>query len=189
MACFTVPLAEAVVLTAVKKIAFKRNADSVINEAEMTKNQKIAVLKEKFRILEKMLYGGSFLLAVEHLYHGEISLVPPFLTAMKNPAEIPEMLREMTTVGVGMALLTTRMRKKVWQERAAANPRKKNAASGTFVPTFRRESLPRRRQNFLLFRAMKNMAARTAPTEHRKKRSCKEWRNAKFAEKPQALFP
>lgn len=107
MACFTVPLAEAVVLTAVKKIAFKRNADSVINEAEMTKNQKIAVLKEKFRILEKMLYGGSFLLAVEHLYHGEISLVPPFLTAMKNPAEIPEMLREMTTVGVGMALLTT----------------------------------------------------------------------------------
>lgn len=107
MACFTVPLAEAVVLTAVKKIAFKHNADSVINEAEMTKNQKIAVLKEKFRILEKMLYGGSFLLAVEHLYHGEISPVPPFLTAMKNPAEIPEMLREMATVGVGMALLTT----------------------------------------------------------------------------------
>lgn len=107
MACFTVPLAEAVVLTAVKKIAFKRNADSVINEAEMTKNQKIAVLKEKFRILEKMLYGGSFLLAVEHLYHGEISFVPPFLTAMKNPSEIPEMLREMATVGVGMALLTT----------------------------------------------------------------------------------
>lgn len=107
MACFTVPLAEAVVLTAVKKIAFRRNADSVINEAEMAKNQKIAALKEKLGILEKMLYGGSFLLAVEHLYHGEISFVPPFLTAMKNPSEIPEMLREMATVGVGMALLTT----------------------------------------------------------------------------------
>lgn len=100
MACFTVPLAEAVVLTAVKKIALRRNADSVINEAEMAKSQKLGVL-------EKMLYGGSFLLAVEHLYHGEISLVPPFFTAMKNPSEIPEMLREMTTVGVGMALLTT----------------------------------------------------------------------------------
>ena len=107
MACFTVPLAEAVVLTAVKKIAFRRNADSVINEAEMAKNQKIAALKEKLGILEKKLYGGSFLLAVEHLYHGEISFVPPFLTAMKNPSEIPEMLREMATVGVGMALLTT----------------------------------------------------------------------------------
>jgi len=110
MACFTVPLAEAVVLTAVKKIVFRHNADSVIKEADevvAAKNHKVAVLKEKLGILEKMLYGGSFLLAVEHLYHGEISLVPPFLTAMKNPAEIPEMLREMATVGVGMALLTT----------------------------------------------------------------------------------
>lgn len=107
MACFTVPLAEAVVLTAVKKIVFRRNADSVINEAEMAKNHKISALKEKLGVLEKMLYGGSFLLAVEHLYHGEISLVPPFFTAMKNPSEIPEMLCEMATVGVGMALLTT----------------------------------------------------------------------------------
>lgn len=110
MACFTVPLAEAVVLTVVKKIVFRRNADSVIKEAGETvaaKNHKVAVLKEKLGILEKMLYGGSFLLAVEHLYHGEISLVPPFLTAIKNPAEIPAVLHEMATVGVGMALLTT----------------------------------------------------------------------------------
>ncbi len=110
MACFTVPLAEAVVLTVAKKIVFKHNADSLIKETDevlSAKNHKIAVLKEKLEILEKMLYGGSFLLAVEHLYHGEISLVPPFLTAVKNPAEIPAMLHEMATVGVGMALLTT----------------------------------------------------------------------------------
>ncbi len=107
MACFTVPLAEAVVLTVAKKIVFRHNADLVLDEAKTAKNHKIAVVKEKLGILEKMLYGGSFLLAVEHLYHGEISLVPPFFTAMKNPAEIPGMLREMATVGVGMALLTT----------------------------------------------------------------------------------
>ena len=110
MACFTVPLVESVVLTVAKKIVFRCNADSVIKEADeamAAKNHKIAMLKEKLGILEKMLYGGSFLLAVEHLYHGEISLVPPFLTAMKNPAEIPAMLHEMATVGVGMALLTT----------------------------------------------------------------------------------
>ena len=107
MACFTIPLAEAVVLTVAKKIVFKHNADLVLNEAQTAKNRKISVVKEKLGILEKMLYGGSFLLAVEHLYHGEISLVPPFFTAMKNPAEIPGMLREMATVGVGMALLTT----------------------------------------------------------------------------------
>ncbi len=110
MACFTVPLAEAVVLTVAKKIVFRHNADSLIKETDevlSAKNHKIAVLKEKLETLEKMLYGGSFLLAVEHLYHGEISLVPPFLTAVKNPAEIPAMLHEMATVGVGMALLTT----------------------------------------------------------------------------------
>jgi len=98
MACFTVPLAEAVVVTAVEKIVL-RHADD--------KSSKIEAVKEKIGWLKKMLYGGSFLLAIEHLYHGEISLLPPFLTAMQTPEEIPEMLHEMATVGVGMAVLTT----------------------------------------------------------------------------------
>ena len=34
-------------------------------------------------------------------------LYPPFLTAMKTPENIPEMLHEMSTVGVGMALVVT----------------------------------------------------------------------------------
>lgn len=104
MACFTVPLAEAVILTVSKKILLKRNADRILNE---TNSAKIESIKEKLGTLEKMLYGGSFLLAVEHFYHEEISFVPPFLTAMRTPAEIPEMLHEMATVGVGMALLVT----------------------------------------------------------------------------------
>lgn len=104
MACFTVPLAEAVILTVSKKILLKRNADKVLNEAN---SAKIESIKAKLGTLEKMLYGGSFLLAVEHFYHGEISFVPPFLTAMKTPEEIPVMLHEMATVGVGMALLVT----------------------------------------------------------------------------------
>ena len=93
MACFLVPLTEGIVLSTVKKLAFKKNADSVI--------------KAKLGHLENMLYGGSFLLAIEHYYHGELSFLPPFLTAMKTPEEIPLMLHEMATVGVGMALLTT----------------------------------------------------------------------------------
>lgn len=104
MACFTVPLAEAVILTVSKKILLKRNADKILDEAN---SAKIESIKAKLGTLEKMLYGGSFLLAVEHFYHGELSFVPPFLTAMKNPAEIPEMLKEMATVGIGMALLVT----------------------------------------------------------------------------------
>ena len=34
-------------------------------------------------------------------------LYPPFLTAMQTPENIPEMLHEMSTVGVGMALTVT----------------------------------------------------------------------------------
>ena len=93
MACFTVPLAEGIILSAVKKIAFRKNADSVI--------------KAKLGHLETMLYGGSFLLAIEHIYHGEVVLYPPFLTAMKNPEDIPEMLHEMATTGTSMAAVVT----------------------------------------------------------------------------------
>ncbi|WP_407425122.1 hypothetical protein [Treponema sp.] len=93
MACFLVPLTEGIILSAAKKIAFKKNADSVI--------------KAKLGHLENMLYGGSFLLAIEHIYHGEVVLYPPFLTAMKNPEDIPEMLHEMATVGFSMALVVT----------------------------------------------------------------------------------
>ena len=46
-------------------------------------------------------------MASEHIYHGEVVLYPPFLTAMRNPEDIPEMLHEMSTVGVGMAVLVT----------------------------------------------------------------------------------
>ena len=93
MACFLVPLGEAVVLTVAKKLAFKKNADSVI--------------KARLGNLEKMLYGGSFLLAIEHVYHGEVIFYPPFLSAMKTPEDTREMLHEMATVGVSMAIVVT----------------------------------------------------------------------------------
>ena len=101
MACFTIPLAEAVVISAVERFTL-RHADD-----KSDASAKVDAVREKIGWLKKMLYGGSFLLAIEHLYHGEISLLPPFLTAMSTPEEIPEMLHEMATVGVGMAVLTT----------------------------------------------------------------------------------
>ena len=104
MACFTVPLAEAVVVTVSKKILLKKNPDDAADGTKATKKEAV---REKIEILEKMLYGGSFLLAIEHIYHGEVTLYPPFLTAMNNPEDIPVMLHEMGTVGVGMALLVT----------------------------------------------------------------------------------
>ena len=90
MACFLVPLGEAVVLSVAKKLAFKKNTDSVI--------------KARLGNLEKMLYGGSFLLAIEHVYHGEVVFYPPFLTALKNPGDTAQMLHEMATIGLSMAV-------------------------------------------------------------------------------------
>lgn len=101
MACFTVPLTEAVIVTAVKKTVLKKSAVNAVHSAKMDS------INESVGRLEKMLYGGSFLLAIEHLWHGEISFLPPFLTALNSPAEISVMLQELASVGVGMALLVT----------------------------------------------------------------------------------
>lgn len=105
MACFLVPLTEAVLSSAVKGIYGKVVIKSTISEAD--KKLKLESFNSKVSILQKMLYGGSFLLAIEHIYHGEVVFYPPFLTAMNDPADTVEMLNEMSTVGVSMAVLVT----------------------------------------------------------------------------------
>ena len=47
------------------------------------------------------------MLAVEHLWHGEIVPWPPFLTAMETPGEVGPMLHEMATYGITMAVVVT----------------------------------------------------------------------------------
>ena len=105
MACFLVPLTEAVLSSAVKGIYGKVIAKSIISEAD--KKLKLESFNSKVSVLQKMLYGGSFLLAIEDIYHGEVVFYPPFLTAMNDPADTVEMLNEMSTVGVSMAVLVT----------------------------------------------------------------------------------
>jgi hypothetical protein len=57
--------------------------------------------------LLNMLWGGVLLLAVEHVWHGEVVPWFPFLTAMGNPADKTAMFHEMATIGGGMAVLVT----------------------------------------------------------------------------------
>lgn len=57
---------------------------------------------QKLAYLELTLFSGSFLLAIEHILHGEVVPFPPFLTAASNPADLAEMLTEMGTVGFAM---------------------------------------------------------------------------------------
>lgn len=61
----------------------------------------------KLKWLNKMLWGGTALLAFEHVWHGEVTPWFPFLTAADSPTGIGEMLHEMSTVGTMMAVLVT----------------------------------------------------------------------------------
>ena len=58
---------------------------------------------KKLGYLELTLFSGSFVLALEHILHGEVVPFPPFLTAAgEGPEAVQEMLTEMGTVGVAM---------------------------------------------------------------------------------------
>ncbi|MBQ3287223.1 MAG: hypothetical protein IJH45_04645 [Firmicutes bacterium] len=103
MACFLVSAAEAVVVKAVEKTVEKKE-----EAAEAAAEREVRIpWSRKLKWLSHMLWGGVILLAFEHVWHGEVVAWPPFLTAMSDPGATAEMLHEMATVGVCMALLIT----------------------------------------------------------------------------------
>lgn len=96
MACFLVPATEAVVTHVTTK---------VVKHKEKEESAKVP-FSVKLGWLNKMLVGGSALLAFEHVWHGEVVPFFPFLTAVKT-GETAEMLAEMGSTGVVMAALVT----------------------------------------------------------------------------------
>ncbi len=83
MACFTVPAATGLITTVLrKKFPQEMHVDW----------------------LNKMIFGGTIALGIEHIAHEEIVFWPPFLTAMSSPEATGEMLKEMLLVGVPMTL-------------------------------------------------------------------------------------
>ncbi|MDI9498200.1 MAG: hypothetical protein QM270_06930 [Bacillota bacterium] len=111
MACFLVPVAEAVVTTVIAKAAKSRETESAGSKPGSGKGrfetENKVPFSRKLKWLSNMLWGGSALLAFEHVWHGEVVPWFPFLTAASDPAETAEMLAEMATVGVSMAVLVT----------------------------------------------------------------------------------
>ena len=99
MACFTVPAAEAIITTVATKIIKNKEKN---NSADTDKIS----FSTKLGWLNKLLWGGSALLAFEHVWHGEVIPTFPFLTAVKD-GEAGEMLHEMATAGVTMAVFVT----------------------------------------------------------------------------------
>lgn len=119
MACFLVPMAEAIIVSMAKNIVERKERKALSVELTSKELRNSSHIKTKNNIqmglnwsqklswLSNLLWGGVFLLAIEHLWHGEIILCPPFLTAMRNPNDILPMLHEMALVGTSMAVFLT----------------------------------------------------------------------------------
>lgn len=105
MACFIVPVVEAVATTVIAKVLESKAKEQEIQEVPVESH--IRSVAGKVKVLSNLLWGGSALLAFEHIWHGELVPWFPFLTAAGNPSDAVEMLHEMGTVGVSMALLVT----------------------------------------------------------------------------------
>lgn len=104
MACFLVPTTEAIVVTAVAQVVKSHER----KKAAAQPNSEPAIpFSRKLQWLCNLLWGGALLLAFEHLWHGEVVPWFPFLTAASSPSDTAAMLKEMSTVGVTMAILVT----------------------------------------------------------------------------------
>lgn len=110
MACFIVPVAEAIVTTvAAKVIASKEKQPQLVRiqtENGVETAEKLP-FSRKLGWLSKLLWGGSALLCFEHVWHGEVVPFFPFLTAASDPESTALMLREMASVGGSMSLFLT----------------------------------------------------------------------------------
>ena len=106
MACFLVPETEAIITTVISKVVKSHETKIEEKGCEVSQEEKVPFSK-KLNRLSGFLWGGSGLLAFEHLWHGEISPFFPFLTAAQSPEQMAVAFHEMATVGTSMALIVT----------------------------------------------------------------------------------
>lgn len=90
MACFVVPLVQAIATSAIRKWG---RGDGFIGR--------------NIQSLELMLWGGSVMLIVDHVINGELTWRFPFFTALGQTGGASIMLREMLLVGVPMSVIIT----------------------------------------------------------------------------------
>jgi hypothetical protein len=113
MACFLAPTTEAIVVSVVRGFVKRGETKKALSLKSDPKAMKFLLQEgkvpwsRKLGWLNMMLWGGSFLLCIEHIWHGEVVPWWPFLTAMKNPDDTSAMLHEILTTGVTMACLVT----------------------------------------------------------------------------------
>ena len=91
MACFIAPLVEAIAVTVIRKV----------------NKQPTNILGRQLPALEKMLWGGTLMLIVDHVINGELTWKFPFFTALNELEGAQVMLKEILVVGVPMAAVLT----------------------------------------------------------------------------------
>ncbi len=106
MACVTVTIAEAIAVTIAEKVT-KRKEKRLSSSGVQSENRHAMPFSKKLSVLKKMLWGGSVLLLLEHIWHGEITPFFPFFTAAYSQEALGEMFREMATTGVLMSVAVT----------------------------------------------------------------------------------
>ena len=90
MACFVVPLVQAIATSALRKWG-----------------KKDGFIGRNLASLELMLWGGTVMLIVDHVINGELTWTFPFFTALGETGGGAVMLREMLTVGLPMSIIIT----------------------------------------------------------------------------------
>ncbi len=97
MACFLVPLSQAVVTTVIRK-----------SKTQAIEKPDSPTLLRHLPALEKMLWGGSVMLIVDHIVNGELTWRFPFLSALATEGGgWGTILHEMLYVGVPMSIVLT----------------------------------------------------------------------------------
>ena len=90
MSCYIVPLAQAALTSICRKAGWKTG-----------------FIGRNLASLEKMLWGGTVMLIVDHIINGELTWRFPFFTALGAEGGTEVFLRELLTVGVPMAVVLT----------------------------------------------------------------------------------
>ena len=108
MGCFVAPVTEAIVVTAAALIVKHKEKKNADNMQGIAKEEKKDTMSTRLLRLSKLLFGGGILLIFEHIWHGEVIPYFPFFTAAEEGSEaVNEMLHEIATTGILMAVLCT----------------------------------------------------------------------------------
>lgn len=96
MACFIVPMVQAIATS-----IYRKSAGKSISAPGAS------AFKKNVPALEKMLWGGSVMLIVDHIINGELSWRFPFFTSLGVEGGTQVFLKELLTVGVPMSVVLT----------------------------------------------------------------------------------